>query len=249
MRRGLRFEVPVEEDEPLLMYAYLETIDQIDPAWLMDGHLHDGWFWWLGPPDDGTYLRLRFSGVEVPDFLARTEGFAELDPGRAAPAEERRLRREQLREFFGSTPVPVIQMDVGPGAEPAFRELTSTRWYVMRLTPAFVTSDEPVVLVADTDIGEDDRLYRLEWIGLPDEDQVRRLRNVFSLAHVADLGDDEDDGGGEREPIGPLPGDGCMFVVPADGRPLGAQSVPDVGEKAFRSYETAPTPRRLVEEN
>lgn len=231
------------------MYAYLETIDQIDPARLMDERLHDGWSWWLGSSDDGPYLRLRFSGVEVPIFRARTEGFAELDPGRAAPAEERRLRRVQLREFFASTPVPVIQIDVGLWGEPAFRGLISTRWYKMRLKPAFITSDEPVVLVADNDIGEDDRLYRLEWIGLPDEEEVRRLRNVFSLAHVADLGDDDDDGGGEREPIGPLPGDGCMIVIPADGRPIGAQSEAEVWEQAYGSYETALAPRRLVEEN
>lgn len=234
---------PFSEDGALLLYAYLDTIDLIDPETRSD----DDWHRWVILWEERPHFRLQFSGVEALKFFARSSGFSELDPGRAASVLERRRRLEQLREFFKRTPVPVIQIDIGPDLGPIFRQLVPTRWYAMLLTPTIV-SDEPTALVADNDIGEDDRRYRLDWIDQVEGERVRELRNVFSLAHVPDLGDD-DDGDGELEPINPVPGDGCVIVFPGNGPRSGTREDAHVQERGYEVPETASVPQRLVERN
>lgn len=83
-------------------------------------------------------------------------------------------------------------------------------WYQIVVQEGFPEGDDLFALIGDPDRAEDDLVARLMGLN-PAGVALPRLRDIFSLAHVGDIGDDED--GGEPEPTPEPPPSGGLFVV------------------------------------
>ena len=159
-------------------------------------------------------FRFRTSGVEVTDFLKREEAFDSLVRGQIS-ADQRNLRLEQLREFFDSVAVPVIDIYASERDE-EFRAMRMAllpgTWHIAVISygseqtvPYPVFSSRGAARIED---GFDGGAL-VELAAVPPPVEVR-LRDIFSLNHVGDS-DLNPDEGSDRAPMDP--GD------PGPGRP------------------------------
>lgn len=196
-------------------FAFLESVDPVRSEGPLEGPagaLH------TRPAGGGgdDWVALRFSAIDAQAFDERTREFDDLDPGRAAELPQRSRRRQQLQGLFESVRLPAIHMDSRRQMwGEAWDMLVPGRWFVLAATPIPRLDAEPYILVADSEAGDDDAPWSLLALLSADERLVRRLRNVFSLAHIGDLGEGGDDDGG-TEPLTPAPEGGLDLVIEAD---------------------------------
>ncbi|MFK0299534.1 hypothetical protein ACIQTU_09970 [Brevundimonas sp. NPDC090276] len=106
----------------------------------------------------------------------------------------------------------------GRFGEVSFEALLS-RWFVVGLDFSRPPTDGILCLVGDSWGEAEDQTARLAWFKSADPATESRLRDVFSLAHVPDVGE-EDDGpeGGAVEPLDPSPSGMVMTVDECSAR-------------------------------
>lgn len=191
-------------------YAFLEGGEAVDLAALTG----PSGFPFSAPASLQVERRFRFSTIAAGSFDALEAGVPPLGPNPDRRAREQ--RRRALQEVFGAIPMPVFDVFAPPGhALIPDLESSPSGWFQMVVQPGPAQEDELFALMGDPDDGGEDIVCRVMSI-FPANHARPRLRDVFSLAHIGDLGDDED--GGEPEPTPePPPGGGSVLVVGQQG--------------------------------
>lgn len=221
-------------------YGFLECRDT--PVAFPEPVASEGWptgFRWTGP----TATRLQFSAVPAAKFL-------ELSPGIGGPPARpnnawRARRRDQLLELFAKLPVYRIEIytptDAPQGLQTAFR---LGGWFRLDISSTISLVDPAAGLLSR--LGEDTitatSLARLRRVSPEFRD---RLRRVFSLDHLGDLGSDEPGGGGEPTPTSPI---APPLIHPAPDRPK-QYAVTVFGTERLKGHDrdkVRQTPKSLV---
>lgn len=159
------------------------------------------------PAHEGRFGRLRMSIVPVDAFKAVEKLITPLQP-RGATAAQRDRRRAELRDYLPKVRLEVMDLHVShaEGFEPRVRRQTAIGcWCWVRVEPVKRFNGLPPVMVGDPDVEAEDRRYGLIYLRRVTREELVRLRQVFSLAHIGDA-DEDDDPEGAPEP-GPLPPD------------------------------------------
>lgn len=193
-----------------VLWGYLESVDAISGDTL------------FGPSGDPLARteplieldrRLRFSCVDAEKFVD-AQGRIELIGNRPTRAQRMRRKADLLREF-GEASLPVVDVYFRTGRHRSrlFRTRLS-RWFRLAVDEGAAPTDDVVVVVGDPAGDGEDTIARLELLTIAGWAE-ERLRNVFSLAHVADVGRDDDPEG--EPPITPFdpPPKGSVLVVDA----------------------------------
>lgn len=138
----------------------------------------------LGPWSSGSMRHVRFSAILCEDFFDSASHIDELGSD-AVPLELRRRRGEQLREHLSDTPLPIFDL-LSSRADWRFQPPLGT-WWLVGLAPG-EASQELVLFVTDDRGGErlDPTRATLLGISVVPAAWGRRLRDVFSLAHIPD---------------------------------------------------------------
>ena len=162
------------------------------------------------PISGDTYLgsrpwRFRASGIRAREFLDVMERIDEVDHDTVTDGQ-RRFRREQLIEELGPVELPLFDIYVDDSDEdlPFLRSsLVPGAWYWIGVQQRFEGDESLAVFVGAEELAPGPylpgSLAFLEAVPLYIE---YRLRDIFSLVHVPDLGLEE--AGGE---VAPPPGD------------------------------------------
>ncbi|WP_018062467.1 hypothetical protein [Caulobacter sp. UNC279MFTsu5.1] len=192
--RGLRF------------YGFLEAQDEALSAFMT------GPSGALVPPrspvrQDENAIRLRFSVVDWHDFAAMRARIAPI-PLIGAGREQREARRAALNEMFARIDLSGVDLFISPSEPWSGALLEAMRlggWYLLGLKRRPAGGDPPALL-GNADLGGGDQALWLSVLARPDPESLARLTDIFSLAHVADLGREEDpDGDPEPTPLPPSP--------------------------------------------
>lgn len=244
--RGPAFSQPIGlSSKRRWLFAFLEADDGI----VLDATFEGPCGGSFPTPKSGTSLRrLRFSGIDQDLFIEAEPVFERLDPGRAAAADQRARRRGQLASLFEKAPLPVIQIDDDGTLNVLNTVLNPGSWFFLALKQRPTFEGAPWVLAGTPEDGGEDQIYALEFLAPVSQGAGERLRNVFSLAHVADLGADGGEGGSEPEPFPPEPDDGVAMIILSDrARDPQDMTVEIKIEEASWSTETAPSqPLRIT---
>lgn len=191
-------------------FAYLEAGEELGegPLFGPSGELR------AEPPlMEALDRRLRFSCVDARIFRRREGGFERLAqrPSRL----QRRRRRRQLLEAFGEAELPIVDILFREGrfGETNFDALLAT-WWVIGLDFSEPPTDGVFCLAGDPWGETEDLTARLAWFRRVRPAMESRLRDVFSLAHVPDVGEEED--GPEGEPVEPLDPSPSGMVMTVD---------------------------------
>ncbi len=188
----------------LRFYGFLEARDQALSAFMT------GPSGALVPADsparrDGDAIRLRFSVVRWRDF-ARMRARIVPIPLTGAGRDQRQVRRAALNEEFGRMDLSGVDLFISPNSPRSAVVLEGAElggWYALGLKRAPAENDPPALL-GNIDLGGGDQTLWLSILARPTAGDLARLTDIFSLAHVADLGRDEDPDG-EPTPIIPMP--------------------------------------------
>lgn len=225
-------------------YGFLEARDtSVTPP---EPIARDGWpvgFRWSRP----TATLLAFSAVPASKFIELSTGFR--PPPVRPSAVWRTDRRDQLLELFAKLTVHRVEIYT---PENAPQELgTAFRpggWFKLGLSEVTNLVDPAAGWLsrADEDAGRAISLARFRRLSPPLRD---RLRRVFSLDHIGDLGSDAP-GGGEPTPTPPK---APPLIRPAPGRPkqyavtvFGAERLKGDDRDRVRETFQAPAPRQSV---
>lgn len=138
----------------------------------------------LGPRSSGSLRHVRFSAILCEDFFDSSRHIDELGSD-AVPLNLRLRRREQLREHLGNTPLPILDL-LSSRANWRFQPPLGTWWLVGLASGE--DSQELSLFVTDDRGGERPETTRatLRGISFVPAAWERRLRDVFSLAHIPD---------------------------------------------------------------
>jgi hypothetical protein len=155
--------------------------------------------------------RFRSSGIAAGNFLRAAPRVHALGPEGVTPAG-RRSRRAQLLEAFKEAPLPLIDFFIKEGDEelPFLRSLmTPGSWYWIGVRPRGTSDDRLPVYLGSPETGADLRSPRsLQFLEAVPPFFEYRLRDIFSLAHILDAGEEEGFGGeGTPPPDKPRDGD------------------------------------------
>lgn len=204
-------------------YVFAESVDRLlrlDGLDAPDGNPLDLLFWRFIEVEFPC-RRFRFSGLRIADFdalAATVPSLAAISPS----AEQRGERREALRRGLQHLELPIIDLywhDDGVLAQSLDAALAPGGWYRMRLASELEAGDRtghPVVVLGAPEIAAPPRMYfvlRLDAVPLR---AGLQLRDIFSLAHVADadLGNDDFEGGTGLPRPQPLSPDGDVRLKP-----------------------------------
>lgn len=191
-------------------FAYLEAEEGLGegPLFGPSGELRAGL-----PLMEALDRRLRFSCVDARIFRRREGGFERL--GSRPSSHQRRRRQRDLLEAFGEAELPIVDILFREGRFGAanFDALLS-RWWVIGLDLSETPTDGVLCLVGDPWGEAEDRTARLVRFRRVRPAMESRLRDVFSLAHVPDVGEEED--GPEGEPVEPLDPSPSGMVMTVD---------------------------------
>jgi len=145
--------------------------------------------------------RFRSSGIQVHKFIEVVNQFEALDHDNITN-EQRQRRRGQLVEMFGDTTLPLFDLYADETSEDLLflrGTLTPGSWYWIGVRERTREDDRLPVFVGATELVPS--LYQpgsLEFIDRIPPYLEYRLRDIFSLAHISDVGFEED--GGEAAP-------------------------------------------------
>lgn len=161
-------------------------------------------------------IRIRTSGVLIADFHDIEGRFEELDPENILD-EQRIRRRADLLEHLADIPLPILDLYMRPG-HPDLRTvqtmLTHGSWHIIGISSKPLLNDECPVLIGAPEIEEDPYLFSfLAYLGAVPANVEVRLRDIFSLAHIADANFEAE--GGDIEdlpPDDPHGGDADQFA-------------------------------------
>lgn len=196
--------------KPICYFAYLEAGEELGdgPLFGPSGELM------AGPPSmEALNRRLRFSCVDARQFLRRERRFERL--GSRPSSHQRRRRQRDLLEAFGEAELPIVDILFREGRFGAanFDALLS-RWWVIGLDLSETPTDGVLCLVGDPWGEAEDRTARLVRFRRVRRAMESRLRDIFSLAHVSDVGEEDD--GPEGEPVEPLDPSPSGMVMTVD---------------------------------
>lgn len=173
----------------------------------------------LGPGDTAISVqamgeqpwRFRSNGIRVHEFLSAQSQVEAIDLTEVTPAE-RRSRKAQLLKAFGGASLPLIDIFVEKEDDelPFLRAaLTPGSWYWIGVRRRQGKDDRLPVYLGTPEDGPDRLSPRsLQYLEAVPPYFEFRLRDIFSLAHVLDVGEEEDFGGeGAPPPDEPRAGD------------------------------------------
>ncbi|WP_313207297.1 hypothetical protein [Stenotrophomonas sp.] len=170
--------------EPSLYFAFLEEKNAIEPG--RDVYGGDGRV--LSRIEEGGGLmQIRFAAIPCTQFFDAADQIDDLEPGFVSD-EARRVRLLQLRENLGGADLPVIDLLISSQPSWAVRLPVGT-WWVLGLGGGRPTLGDARIFLTDTsDPREqsDTEPLALGIFGDVPPYWLRRLRDIFSLAHVAD---------------------------------------------------------------
>jgi hypothetical protein len=116
---------------------------------------------------------------------------------------QRAARRAALNEEFERLDLSSVDLFVPADRGGLLEAVVPGGWHVLGLKTEPVEGDPPALL-GNIDRGGADQLLWLSVLARPTAPDLARLTDIFSLAHVADLGRDEDPDG-EPTPVLPMP--------------------------------------------
>lgn len=193
---------PAGKTDPKFYLGFLEARDAIVEPPALSGPGWPSGFGWRG----SDIVRLGFSAVASSDFRSAARELADRDPPTNPDLAWRRARRQALETLFKAMPTYNIELffelgDAGPvGLQTAFQP---GGWFALKLRPTVILG-EPVAGLISRGREGDQSAVTLSRLLRVSADEKRRLRRVFSLNHVGDLGSEEPDGEPTPEPpIGP----------------------------------------------
>ena len=193
---------PNEPESSVEYFAYLETRSRLpsDRALWDDGRkiVPVGW-------SEGEVAHLGFSSVDRRQFLDQSRIIIGSGAPRRGDAEWRADRAERLRRLFAIMPTRRIDLYASSpavGAEALHRALQLGGWFRVQLTEVKAIAPAAQVFAVLSERDSAGRLAHVSRVVRVDRTEKRRLRHVFSLDHVGDLGGEEP--GPEPEPDTPL---------------------------------------------
>ena len=207
---SLRWGPETEWGKRNRLFALVEGTSRFPPTWRLYGPegepIDINW-----PPDADRILEVRLCGFSASGFLEMMDDFEDLSERTPTP-DERARRRQMLGQLFSNRSTPMLHAYL-PYWHPIrllwgglFR---AGQWWEVELNPAIPGESEANVFI-DSPLepdGENGPLT-LTSIAMVPREIERRLRDVFSLAHVPDADfTDEEGGAGPESP------------EPPDGRP------------------------------
>lgn len=170
--------------KPSLYFAFVEERNFIEPG--RDVYGGNGRV--LARSEERSKLtQIRFAAIPCTQFFEAADQIDDLEPGFVSD-EARRLRLLQLRENLGGADLPVIDLLISSPPPWAVRLPVGT-WWVLGLGGGPPTlGDVRLFLTATSDPRKqsDTEPSPLGILGDVPRYWLRRLRDIFSLAHVAD---------------------------------------------------------------
>lgn len=156
-------------------------------------------------------IRFRSSGILIQDFHHIEGSFEELDPENISD-DQQGQRKKDIVEHLGDISLPVLDLYISPN-HPDLKAirmmLTPGSWHVLGVSSDALLEEECLVLIGAPELGETPYAYSfLAYLGpVPAHIEVR-LRDIFSLAHIADASFNTERGtadrGGTPPPTGPV---------------------------------------------
>lgn len=170
--------------EPSLYFAFLEEKNSIEPG--RDVYGGDGRV--LARTEDGGKLtQIRFAAIPCTQFFDAADQIDDPEPGLVSD-EARRVRLLQLQENLSGADLPVIDLLIRSRPPWAVRLPVGT-WWVLGLGGGVPTLADARLFLTDTSDPRkqsDTGPLPLGIFGAVPQYWLRRLRDIFSLAHVAD---------------------------------------------------------------
>jgi hypothetical protein len=152
-------------------------------------------------------VAVRMSGIKAGDFHDALQYFDHLPLAGPIDPDERARRRRALMAYLGPIPLPVFHTLVDSDTSRYLRLRAGLRrfeWVELYLGHAVDDVRLPVAFHAvPEDEPEESTRSPVVAIRSPDPFILYRLRDIFSLAHVADAGFEDRGQGGDRRPEGP----------------------------------------------
>lgn len=181
--------------EPRLYFAFVEEQNSIEPG--RDVYGGDGRVL-TRAEERGKLTQIRFAAIPCTNFFDAADQIDGLEPG-SVSEEARRVRLQQLRENLGGADLPVIDLLVSWPPPWDFKISVGT-WLVVGVRRGLATwGDVPLFLTEANDPRQQTESgpSPLGILGRVPRYWLRRLRDIFSLAHVADARVDARPGAGE----------------------------------------------------
>lgn len=151
--------------------------------------------------------RFRFAGIALDKFLFAARRVDLLGPD-DIEVDNRHKRRSQLLDAFGNAPLPLIDILVEhDNPELAFLRsaLTPGSWHWIGVRRRRSSDNRLAVYIGAPDVGPDPlAIGALQFLEAVPPYFEYQLRDIFSLAHILDAGEEEDLGGeGAPPPVKP----------------------------------------------
>jgi hypothetical protein len=184
----------------------------------------------LGPADTPIRIadmgerpwRFRSSGIAMSEFLSAAPKVEPLDP-EVVRTSERRSRKSQLLKSFEGSRVPLIDIFIKEEDHelPFLRSaLTPGSWYWIGVRKRRAPDDRLPVFLGAPEFGADPLSPRaLQFLEAVPPFFEYRLRDIFSLAHILDAGEEEGFGG-EGAPPPDKPDDSDEYTIEPPARSL-----------------------------
>ena len=181
---AIRIQHDWQEAEPILYFAFVEEKNLIEPG--SDVHGGDGRV--LTRTEEGAKLtQIRFAAIPCTHFFDAADQIDLLEP-RSASEEARMVRIRQLRENFGEADLPVIDLLISSPPPWNFKFRVGTWWVVGSSRSPRAFRGISLFLTETTDPRQESEIWRqqLTILGRVPRYWLHRLRDIFSLVHVAD---------------------------------------------------------------
>jgi hypothetical protein len=178
--------------------------------------------------------RFRSSGIAMSEFLSAAPKVEPLDP-EVVRTSERRSRKSQLLKSFEGSRFPLIDIFIKEEDHelPFLRSaLTPGSWYWIGVRKRRAPDDRLPVFLGAPEFGADPLSPRaLQFLEAVPPFFEYRLRDIFSLAHILDAGEEEGFGG-EGAPPPDKPDDSDEYTIEPPARSLTVRVVTFFPEKA-----------------
>lgn len=203
-------------------FLFIEEIDRISRAL---GEKLDGPHGGAIEPPDGLHTRVRACGVNACGLLAVMDRIEPLGEEGDIDFAQRGARRAQLREHLAGVPMPRIDLLLteDEALQAWARLLAPGTWYILGISSLRQKRRGVLACFADTENGlpvrvEEPRRAYADLLLPPRPEHTLRLRDIFSLKHVADAEFGAHTEGDANRSLDPDQGSSLIVAIAEDDR-------------------------------